>query len=136
MKTRIKYERKAHYKRRKTVCDRVTNLQKRGTGRRGSGEMRERIQCDDGCHSNCCYEEVERTPSSTCLAYLLIFRTFTSPLLKNSLLFILENYFTSLNVIWYSSDYSRDKIRFSYGLTQKVRSLFCVYFYRILITPS
>jgi len=37
MEARIKCERKENYKSRKTVCDRVTRLQKRGRVRRGKG---------------------------------------------------------------------------------------------------
>jgi len=37
MKASIKWGRKENYKSRKTVCDRVTRLQKRGRGRKGGG---------------------------------------------------------------------------------------------------
>lgn len=55
-------------------CGTEFHICKRGAGeRRGVGGMKERIRWDDGYHSNRCYEKVERTPCSACLAYLLIF---------------------------------------------------------------
>jgi len=77
------------------MCGRVIRLQKRGGEEGGSGEMRERIQCDGGCHSNAVTRKW-----NVLRANLLIFRPFISPLPQNYRLFILENYFPSY-LMWF-----------------------------------
>jgi len=114
-KARIKCERKENYKTRKTICCRVTRLQKRGGGRRGVGGKCARessvmmVAIATLLRESGTYSEL----NLPCIFIDFPPLHFPAPQ-KLPLVYTWKLLHFIFNVIWSISHYSGDKIGFSY----------------------